>query len=150
VEGPLIAEFKALFRLDGRRSRRGYWRAYLWLTALSSVVLVAGYWTMIHVRWLGVALLSPMLAMIGAQVAVIVQRLHDRARSGLWAAPFLLLSLVGSFVQNPTGSAILILLLNLGLLWGVVEIAFLRGRRGANRYGPDPHGTRTGYLGPHG
>ncbi len=51
-------------------------------------------------------------------LAVNVKRLHDRGKSG-W---FLLILLI------PV----------LGALWLIVEVWFLPGQRGANRFGPDP------------
>jgi len=50
-------------------------------------------------------------------VAIYVKRLHDRNHSG-WFALLLLVPLVN--------------------LWPAIEIMFLRGTRGPNRFGADP------------
>lgn len=55
---------------------------------------------------------------IWASLAVSLKRCHDRDRSG-W---FLLISLIPL----------------VGALWLIVELAFLKGTSGENRFGPDP------------
>jgi len=54
-----------------------------------------------------------------ALLALATARLHDRGRSA-WALSAALLPIVGA-------------------LWLGWELAFRRGTRGTNRYGPDPH-----------
>ncbi len=71
-----------------------------------------------------------------------IKRLHDRNKSGWWmvafvAAPFLYGQfggwLRGSGVEFFVGLAVLI-----AFLWGFVEMSFLKGTNGPNRYGPNP------------
>lgn len=96
-----------------------------------------------------VGLLSIWPAFAGA-----IKRLHDRDRSGWWiglyyllAAMFALLTIMGAFAASATGGfgvialAVVLGVLVLGMaLWLLVEIGFLRGTPGPNRYGPDPLG----------
>jgi uncharacterized membrane protein YhaH (DUF805 family) len=55
-----------------------------------------------------------------------VKRLHDRGKSGWWY----LLMFVLSFVI-------------VGFFWWLIELGFLEGDEGDNRFGPPPHGART-------
>ena len=140
------------FSFKGRATRTAFWQtqllcnvffAMLWALGLLLADLTArGAFAAISL--IGVA---PVLA---AQLAVLCRRLHDRGKSGWWLLPFyaipLVISLVLSAFQSETpesspftaGLAILALI-ELGLIgWGLVEVGFIRGTRGANRYGPDP------------
>ena len=51
-------------------------------------------------------------------LAVAAKRWHDRSKSALW--------LLFTFIPI------------IGQIWTVVELGFLRGTRGHNRFGPDP------------
>jgi uncharacterized membrane protein YhaH (DUF805 family) len=76
-------------------------------------------------------------------IVVAMKRLHDRDKSGWWLVifygiPFLLdsgsYSVVSDYPLYLTGPATLI------NLWGLIELGFLRGSRGPNRFGEDPIG----------
>ncbi len=58
------------------------------------------------------------LAAIWPQLAVGAKRCHDRGRSG-WFLLIALIPLIGS-------------------IWLLIELGFLRGTEGENRFGPDP------------
>ena len=87
-------------------------------------------------------------------VATTVKRLHDRNRSGWWIIPFFVVpplfyrfdDLLGdSWAAFFLGLAVIVL-----CLWGFIELLFLRGTRGPNRFGPDrlaPHDTGPGWAG---
>ena len=62
------------------------------------------------------------------------KRLHDRGRSGWWAA-LILLSLVAVW---PTPMHVLDFLFGAIVLWAVIELGVMPGEQGANRYGPNP------------
>jgi uncharacterized membrane protein YhaH (DUF805 family) len=79
--------------------------------------------------------------------ATTIKRLHDRDKSGWWiiiffAAP----ALLGRFADRidsdsfvATGFAISFGVAAVSLhAWGFVELLFLKGMRGPNRFGPDP------------
>jgi uncharacterized membrane protein YhaH (DUF805 family) len=74
----------------------------------------------------------PALLYCGA--CVLSKRLHDRGRSGWWAA--LVLTSIVAVWPHPTGffdfpfAAILV--------WAGVELGAMPGEAGANRYGPNP------------
>ncbi|PVM82716.1 DUF805 domain-containing protein [Caulobacter endophyticus] len=54
-------------------------------------------------------------------VAIMVKRCHDRDKRGWWAAFFLLVPIVG-------------------WIWGFIELGFLDGTQGRNRFGASPKG----------
>jgi uncharacterized membrane protein YhaH (DUF805 family) len=74
--------------------------------------------------------------------AASIKRLHDRNRSGWWMVPFVVApGLFGHFEELPADSyAVALLGLAMFVLytWGLVELYWLRGTRGPNRFGPDP------------
>ena len=108
----------------------------------------------------------PLLLAVGwLLTAGMVQRLHDRGRTGLWALavwalpglPWLLMTLFMEGVRMhgnaPGGDAlgVFFALPTLGAfvlyLWLFVELGFLRGTAGPNRFGPDPLGGAVPPMG---
>jgi uncharacterized membrane protein YhaH (DUF805 family) len=77
-------------------------------------------------------LVYPVLIYCGA--CVLSKRLHDRGRSGWWAA--LILVSIAACWPHPIG--FFDFLFFLVLVWAVVEIALMPGEPGANRYGVNP------------
>jgi len=74
--------------------------------------------------------------------ATSIKRLHDRDKSGWWTVPFFVIpGLYGQF-EDRLGESIIVVVLGFVcffvLVGGSVEVAFLRGTRGPNRFGPDP------------
>jgi uncharacterized membrane protein YhaH (DUF805 family) len=61
------------------------------------------------------------VAAIYPAIAVYAKRWHDRGKSGWWT--------------------LIILVPAIGSIWLLVELGFLRGTPGANKYGPDPLGA---------
>jgi|APCry1669189534_1035231.scaffolds.fasta_scaffold68490_1 uncharacterized membrane protein YhaH (DUF805 family) len=64
---------------------------------------------------------------------VLSKRLHDRGRSGWWAA--LVLLAFGMVWPHPSGVRGLFLLV---IIWSVVELGLMPGEEGANRFGLNP------------
>ena len=71
-----------------------------------------------------------------------IKRLHDRNKSGWWIIPFVAATglysqfggwLAGSWAAFFVGFAVFI-----AFIWGLVEMYFLKGILGPNRFGPDP------------
>ncbi|MDO9247925.1 MAG: DUF805 domain-containing protein, partial [Phenylobacterium sp.] len=62
------------------------------------------------------------------------KRLHDRGKSGWWAAP-ILFALVAVW-QPPMNPADV--LLSLLMVWAVVELGVMGSEPGTNRYGANP------------
>lgn len=96
------------------------------------------------------------IPMIWINMATTAKRLHDRNRSGWWALAVVVVNRLSYFyygaffglsfgVDIPiTGEMLLVMLaiaLSLLQTWIVIELFFLAGTDGPNRFGPDP--TRT-------
>lgn len=107
-----------------------------------SSVLAAG--ALVGLAALYEALVGPTLHWITGWVAyptlfyagacVLSKRLHDRGRSGWWAA-LILLAIVACW-PHPAG--FLDFLFFAVLVWAAVELAVMPGEQGANRYGVNP------------
>ena len=77
-------------------------------------------------------LVYPAILFCGA--CVLSKRLHDRGRSGWWAAPILAACM--AVWPQPTG--FFDFLFAVLLFWAVVELAVMPGEDGTNRFGPNP------------
>ena len=73
-------------------------------------------------------------AAIYAGACVLSKRLHDRGKSGWWAA----LILLAAGVAWPHPAGFFDFALVLVVIWAVIELAVLPGEQGANRFGPSP------------
>lgn len=156
--------FSQLFTFRGRTNRARYWLVLLIFAGLSAI----GGLGLLVLRMLGqgaaaVSAVVP-IALMGAALAVYVlgavigifnaiRRLHDRNKSGHWLWLFYFLpSLLNVVVQimvppganpqqvNPVVFVPMLVSFAI-ILWAIVELGFLRGTRGPNRFGPDPLAT---------
>ena len=73
-------------------------------------------------------------ALLFSGACVLSKRLHDRGRSGWWAA----LVLVSVVAIWPAPERPLDFLFSLVVAWGIVELGVMPGEQGANRFGPNP------------
>lgn len=69
---------------------------------------------------------------------VLAKRLHDRGRSGWWAA----LILVSVVAVWPHPAGFLDFVFFIVLVWAFVELAVMPGERGTNRFGGNPLGVK--------
>ena len=69
-----------------------------------------------------------------SSACVLSKRLHDRGRSGWWAA-LVLLALALVWPEFRGGWAVLATPV---MIWAVVELGLMAGEQGANRFGPPP------------
>jgi uncharacterized membrane protein YhaH (DUF805 family) len=104
---------------------------------IGCAILIAGAaiyeaWVGPIMHWLTGWLVYPVLLYAGA--CVLSKRLHDRGRSGWWAA-LILFALVAVW-PTPHGFGALIFTLVLG--WAVIELGVMQSETGANRFGPSP------------
>jgi uncharacterized membrane protein YhaH (DUF805 family) len=84
------------------------------------------------VHWLTGWVIYPALFYCGA--CVLSKRLHDRGRTGWWAAPIL----VSTVAVWPHPIGFFDFPFFLVVLWAFVELALMPGEMGANRFGPNP------------
>ena len=73
-------------------------------------------------------------ALFYAGSCILSKRLHDRGRSGWWAA----LILVSTVAVWPHPIGFFDFPFFLVIVWATVELAILPGEPGANRFGPNP------------
>jgi uncharacterized membrane protein YhaH (DUF805 family) len=75
-------------------------------------------------------------------LATAIKRLHDRDRSGWWIVLFFFVPRLLFYVWDWLPDANWFLPFDLAIhalwLWGIVDMFFLRGTSGSNRFGPDP------------
>ena len=123
VSGAKISTRAWLFSFDGRIGRLRYWMFYLpyWIVGLASVHLDYARDTLAAGHSIGLYSGLFMLVTLYPALAVGVKRCHDRDRSW-W---FLLVSVIP-----------------LWNLWLLVELGFLSGTVGPNRFGlPEPRAS---------
>ncbi len=110
-----------LFRFSGRIGRL-HWNLgqilifFLYLIPMLAMIEVRD--GSIHYRMPGYHLLGLLVLGTWINLAVSVQRLHDRDKSGFWLIPMLLVP--GGFI------------------WMIIELGLLPGTPGPNRFGPPP------------
>lgn len=132
-----------LFSFSGRINRAKYWLGTLILLIIGLVL--GGFVFLIAAGGSGISLiiLIPVgVVMFVIGLAIAVKRLHDRDKSGAWLLVYYVLPAVLDRVARAlegSGGELLLSVASLGIsLWAVVELGFLRGTAGPNRYGPDP------------
>lgn len=114
---------------EGRCSRGRFWFAVLALLFLAALYeAVVGSTLKLLTFWF----VYPALLASGA--CVVSKRLHDRGRTGWWAA----LVLVGVMLiwREPSAARLLVALPI--MIWSIVELGLLNGEPGSNRFGPSP------------
>ncbi|MGI8839683.1 MAG: DUF805 domain-containing protein [Caulobacteraceae bacterium] len=129
MNGGLI-DWRELFASPkGRAARAPFWIAAIALFIVSAIYeAVAGSTLRLLTFWF----VYPVL--LASAACVISKRLHDRGRSGWWAA-LTLLALVMIW-PNPRGATAVLALPV--IVWAVVELVVLPGEQGANRFGLSP------------
>jgi uncharacterized membrane protein YhaH (DUF805 family) len=134
-------DWKYLFTSrEGRISRKPYWLATIVLI-VASIVL-----QLILLPTLGPLLTFVVsLPIFFAAFALSIKRAHDRDRPDWYVIGFyvlLLLFQIIALVSDPVSAGMLVGVLGIPVgLWAIVmliDLGFLRGTQGANRYGPDP------------
>lgn len=123
-------DWRALFASpEGRCARGRFWFAVAGLFILGAVYeAVVGPTVKLITFWF----VYP--ALLASAACVTAKRLHDRGRSGWWAA----LVLLGVALLWRAPSAARLLLATPIMIWSVVELGLMPGEQGANRFGPSP------------
>ena len=104
------------------------------IVAIALLALAALYEDMVGsaLHWMTGWIVYPALFYLGT--CVLSKRLHDRGRSGWWAA--LILASITAVWPHPAG--FLDFLFFAVLVWAAVELIVMPGEQGANRYGVNP------------
>jgi uncharacterized membrane protein YhaH (DUF805 family) len=125
-------------QIDGRElffSAAG--RAARGPSIMAAVVLlaVAAFYEAVSnttLHWITGWFVYPALIYCGA--CVLSKRLHDRGRSGWWAA----LILVATVAIWPQPNSFFDFPFTLVVIWAVIDLAVMPGETGTNRFGPNP------------
>jgi uncharacterized membrane protein YhaH (DUF805 family) len=138
---------------SGRIRRRDFWIG-LGLLLLIEILLAFAFAGIMRptgaTEMEKAALWAALAILLWVSAALIVKRLHDRDKSALWypvfgLAPVVAYELGNRFSSNisnqlsPAQTAFWLLSAALWV-WAIVELGFMKGTRGPNRYGPDPLG----------
>jgi hypothetical protein len=75
-----------------------------------------------------------------AAACILSKRLHDRGRSGWWAAAIL----IGIIAILPSPSSFFDFLFGVLVFWATIELAVMPSEEGANRFGPNPVNPLSG------
>lgn len=136
-------------RFEGRIGRKSYWLGILAMIAASILVtLILAFLVGAQGQASLILIFLGQLVLLYPSTAIMVKRFHDRDRSG-WFVAILLVPIVLQGIANivgvtgdPLNQGALDYLFALWIiivsLWFLVELGFLRGSMGANRFGPDP------------
>jgi uncharacterized membrane protein YhaH (DUF805 family) len=133
-------DFKALlFTFQGRINRAPYWTAIVIYVVTMLIVATLAFLLALGSAFF-IVLLIVYIPLVVSGVMVGIKRLHDRDRSGWWLAVFYLLPFALNVVSYGLGDlGFIVSLAGFAVsIWGLVELGFLRGTAGPNRYGPDP------------
>jgi uncharacterized membrane protein YhaH (DUF805 family) len=116
-----------LFSAEGRLSRTPFL-----LVAAVLLVTASVYESVVGptLHWLTGWVVYPILFFCGA--CILSKRLHDRGRSG-WFAALILVALAATWPE-PVG--FFDFLFTLVVIWGVIELGVMGGEPGVNRFGP--------------
>ena len=137
----------ALTSFDGRLNRAPYWMATLTMFFVVTAVVFVSVAALPRIVGVPLTILAVCLGFF-INLALSIKRMHDRDMSGHWlwfflGVPFLLGLGVGVLDASGTGAgfSFVLNLASMGIsLWMLVELGFLRGTDGPNRFGHDPLG----------
>ncbi len=136
-----------MFGHDGRIGRVSFWLGFCAMIAIVSFLGAIAEDAVAGTGDIGryVALATILGLMIWMQSAVINKRLHDRNRSGMWyfgygmAPPgFFLWAIYLHASGELEAASILYILAALSFTWVLIELGFVPGTAGNNRFGPEP------------
>ena len=107
---------------QGRLNRQPFWIAtlVLWLVSMGVAFVTSILFGSQSAATTFVQAVVALILLIPS-LAVAVKRYHDRNKSGWWI--------------------LIVFIPIIGLIWYIVELGFLPGTPGPNRYGPDPLGA---------
>ncbi len=110
-----------LFSFSGRMSRSDYWTRAFPIFFVYSIIVNSIFYIESESSELPIVSFILSLPSIWPALAVIIKRLHDRDRSGWFFCTLFI----------PLANAVF-------AIWIIIEVWFLKGTDGENRFGPDP------------
>jgi len=127
----------SLLSFSGRLNRKPYWLISLAVIVYFTALIVAGAVLDLVATW-GLILVL-MASGLLVSLAASVRRLHDRDKPGWWILLFYAVpAILDQLGQGREGAGYVFSLLSFGIsIWALVELGFLKGSAGSNRYGPD-------------
>ena len=135
--------WKLWFRWRGRIGREWFWLGALMVIIIGGAASGAAFaFAQQRIPYLAGAGLLALIA-VYALLSVIVKRLHDRGKSILWLIPYcavpIAIAAAGPQLKQfiPDHAWIAQAVAALIGLWVLIELGFLRGTRGPNRFGED-------------
>lgn len=133
--------FAQLLSFEGRQRRLHFWLVAIVLGVINGVVwnLTFGQAYMMAITthtpfaFSGAAMVGMLvnLLLLWPSLANSVKRCHDRDKSGWWLLPMYLACFT-----------------IVGVLWPLIELGFMDGTPGPNRFGPSPKGLAAGPAAP--
>ena len=124
---------------SGRIGRKQFWFAAIPLFIAAFIVLMLSLYA-VRETDLWVFRLNKVVVMLifmYPALAIGVKRLHDRGRSGWWAA-LVLVAVLAIWPEPGRTFGPLAFLFGIVVFWAAVELGAMPGEAGANRYGPNP------------
>ena len=140
----MIQDFRAIWWWGGRAPRRQYWLAVAVATVATAVgVGLALSLALAEAQVLGFALCLVLLLIGVIPLAMTtMRRLQDRDRRPTWIGLIVAPGLLGDLADwlGWSGSAQAVVFIVGAAIWGlcIVELGFLPGTSGRNRFGDDP------------
>jgi uncharacterized membrane protein YhaH (DUF805 family) len=142
-----------LFSFEGRINRAKLWfAAFIWFATIYSFMTIF-VWIVMGILlatgqhsvssetmnpWFYLPASPLLVIFVWLFAATAIKRLHDRGRSGWWFALFFVAPVLLAKLSRPD-NALPYGALCLGFsLWCFIELFWLRGTKGPNRFGPDP------------
>jgi uncharacterized membrane protein YhaH (DUF805 family) len=133
---------------QGRTNRARYWLTNLAIFGSTFVCVILASSVMAILPPLALVMMLLLLPIFVAALANGARRLHDRGKSAWWLIVFAgipaLLSALRELMTlgggaDAEGPAALLALISLPFsIWALVELGFLKGVAGPNRFGEDP------------
>ena len=148
---------------DGRISRHTFWLGFLVMAVIGVAVGLGLFAALPAGLGMRIVQLIVVVAMCYIWAAVVVKRLHHRDKPAvpyavIFLGPAILNSVMTIFligytavdiagvaVAVPGRSAMIVTYVSIAVsLWMIVELGFLKGTSGENRFGPDPLAAANG------
>jgi len=140
-----------LFSFQGRTNRLGYWRVQLLCIGTVAIVWAIGNFAIIKISPIGAVVFAALAPIVLVGLATYLRRLHDRGKNlwwlllylgGPWACYGLAEQIIAAGSPAAAVESLPFSLAGLGLtLWALVEVGFLRGKAGVNRFGEEAAGS---------